>query len=97
MNEDKIIAFLRCPARPVVDLAIEIANLTWKEAIAIDLCGRHDLTQESAAEEAKRSPDAMQRWYRAGIQKLSAAWAGVWWIENLADEAMKLRNRKKTE
>lgn len=97
MNEDKIVAFLRCPSRDVVDLAVELANLNWKEALAIDQCGRKAKTQERAAEDSKRSPDAMQRWYRAGIKKLSAAWAGLWWVEILADEALKIQNSKRTE
>lgn len=92
-----IVAFLRCPAGAVVDLAVEMANLTWKESLAIELCGRKGKTQETAAEEAKRSPDAMQRWYRAGIKKLSTAWAGMWWIQNLAVEALNMQNQKRTE
>lgn len=97
MDEDMIVAFLRCPAGTVVDLAVEMANLTWKEQIAIDQCGRKAKTQEKAAEDAKRSPDAMQRWYRSGIKKLSTAWAGMWWVQNLAEEAMKIQNQKRTE
>lgn len=97
MTEDKIVAFLRCPSRDVVDLAVELANLNWKEALAIDQCGRKAKTQERAAEDSKRSPDAMQRWYRAGIKKLSTAWAGLWWVETLADEALKYQNAKRTE
>lgn len=97
MDEDKIVAFLRCPARGVVDLAVEMANLTWKEALAIDMCDRQAKTQERAAEDANRSPDAMQRWYRAGIKKLSAAWAGLWWVQSLAEEAYRLQNQKRTE
>jgi hypothetical protein len=85
MDEDKIIRFLRCPASAVVDLALEMANLTWKEYLAIDLCGRKAKTQEVAAKEADRSVDAMQKWYRSGIKKLSTAWYGVWWIEKLSE------------
>lgn len=83
MAEDKIIEFLRCPASAVVDLAIAMANLSWKEETAIKLCGRQAKTQERAAEEAGYSVDAMQRWYRSGMRKLSAAWSGVWWIEKI--------------
>ena len=83
MSEEKIIKFLRCPAAPIVDLALEMANLTWKERLAVDMCGRKAKTQEKAAEESGYSVDAMQRWYRAGIRKLSRAWAGVWWIEKI--------------
>lgn len=83
MHEDKIIAFLRCPASAVVDLALAMANLTWKEETAITLCGKQAKTQERAAEEAGFSVDAMQRWYRSGIKKLSVAWSGIWWIDKL--------------
>ena len=83
MREDKIIAFLRCPASAVVDLALAMANLTWKEETAITLCGKQAKTQERAAEEAGFSVDAMQRWYRSGIKKLSVAWSGILWIDKL--------------
>ena len=97
MPEEKVVAFLHYPAGAVVDLAIEMANLTWKEALAVDQCGRKDKTQERAAEDAKRSADAMQRWYRAGIKKLSIAWAGMRWVESLADDAIRMQNQKRTE
>ena len=85
MNEDKIVSFLRCPAASVVDLALEMANLTWKETLAIDLCGRKAKTQERAAEESGYSVDAIQKWYRSGIKKLSRAWGGVWWVQKLSE------------
>lgn len=97
MSEDKIVAFLRCPAKDVVDLAVELANLNWKEFLAIEQCGRKAKTQERAAEDANCSPDALQRWYRAGIKKLSAAWAGMWWVQSLAEEALKIQNAKRAE
>lgn len=80
MEECKVVEFLRCPASPLVDLAIEMANLTWKESLAITLCGRQAKTQERAAEESGWSVDAIQKWYRSGIKKLSKSWDGVWWI-----------------
>lgn len=83
MDEEKIIALLRCPSAPLVDLALAMANLTWKEELAVSMCGRQAMTQERAAEKADCSVDAMQRWYRAGIRKLSTAWSGVWWIEKI--------------
>lgn len=86
MDEDDIVRFLRCPASPVVDLAVEMANLTWKEHTAIDLCARKGMTQERAAESAGYSVDAMQRWYRSGIKKLTTAWGGVWWINRLSEK-----------
>ncbi len=80
MSEDDVRRFLRCPYGQLVELALTIANLTWKERAAIDLCARQGYTQEEAAERAGYSVDAMQRWYRAGMRKLSDAWAGSAWI-----------------
>ena len=83
MTADEVIAFLRCPASAIVNIAIEMANLTWKEQIAIELCGRQSKTQDKAAEETGYSVDSMQRWYRAGITKLIKAWSGIWWIKKV--------------
>lgn len=85
IDEEKVIAFLRCPAAGLVDYAVSIANLNWKEATAIDLCGRKALTQERAAEKAGYSVDAVQRWYRSGITKLMQAWSGIWWIDKILE------------
>lgn len=85
MNENKILEFLRCPASSLVDLAIEMANLTWKESLAIQLCGRQAMTQERAAEKAGYSVDAMQKWYRSGMNKLIKLWSGVWWIQKIVE------------
>lgn len=83
MDERKVVAFLRCPSSELVELAISMANLTWKENIAINLCGRQAKTQEKAAEEVDCSVDAMQKWYRAAISKLAVAWDSTWWINKL--------------
>lgn len=85
MEEKSVVSFLRCEASAVVDLAIEMANLSWKEETAINLCARKDMTQEKAAEVANCSVDSMQRWYRKGIEKLCKAWSGVWWIEKIIE------------
>lgn len=39
MDEEKIIALLRCPSAPLVELALAMANLTWKEELAITFAG----------------------------------------------------------
>lgn len=85
MDERNVVKFLRCPASALVDLAVEMANPTWKESLAIDLCGRKSMTQETAAEKSGYSVDAMHRWYRSGIKRLCSAWDGVWWIERLTE------------
>lgn len=88
MDELKVITFLRCPASCVVELAIEMANLSWKEQTAIELIGRKCYTQEKAAEFSGVSVDSMQKWYRKGITKLCSAWNGVWWIEQLTNRTI---------
>ena len=85
MTEENVVKFLRCPASSVVELAITMANLTWKENLAITFCGRQAKTQEVAAEECDKSVDAIQKWYRAGIKKLCVAWNGIWWIKKLIE------------
>lgn len=85
MSESKVLEFLRCPASELVDLAMEMANLTWKESLAITLCGRQAKTQFKAAEESGYSEDAMQKWYRSGMNKLIKLWSGVWWIQKVVE------------
>ena len=82
-TEKEVVQLLRIPDAGLVDYMISLANLDRRELSAIDLCGRKAYTQEEAAELIDRSPDAMQRWYRAGIKKLRSAWSGRWWIEKL--------------
>lgn len=86
MDEKKAIRFLRSPSSAIIDLAIQMANLTWKEELAITLCARKAMTRERAAEEAGYSVDAIQKWYRSGMQKLCTAWNGIWWIEKLSED-----------
>lgn len=86
MTEKEVIKFLRCPAAQLVDLAVGMANLNWKEDLAISLCGRMAMTQEKAAEESGYSVDAMQKWYRSGMKKLLKAWSGIWWIVKLIED-----------
>lgn len=82
-TEKEVVQLLRMPDADLVDFMVDLANLDRREAAAIDLCGRKAYTQEEAAEYIDRSPDAVQKWYRAGMKKLRAAWSGKWWIERL--------------
>lgn len=82
-TEKQAVQLLRLPDAGLVDYMISLANLDRRELSAIDLCGRKAYTQEEAAELLDRSPDAVQRWYRAGIKKLRTAWSGTWWIDRL--------------
>ena len=45
MEEKDVLRFLRCESSDLVDLAVKKANLTWKEELAVTLCGRKDKTQ----------------------------------------------------
>ena len=82
-TEKEVVQLLRMPDADLVSFMISLANLDRRAAAAIDLCGRKAYTQEEAAETIDRSPDAVQKWYRAGIKKLRAAWCGKWWVERL--------------
>ena len=85
MTEEQVVAFLRYPAAGLVEYALSLANLSWKEETAITLCARRGMTQEKAAESVSYSVDAFQRWYRSGIKKLMTAWAGHEWILKVID------------
>lgn len=85
MEEKDVLRFLRCESSDLVDLAVKKANLSWKEEMAVTLCGRKDKTQNHAAEESGLSVDTIQRWYRRGIEKLGRAWSGIWWIQKLLE------------
>ena len=47
MKESSIVCLLRAPDVELVDFAIRRANLTWKEALAVDLCGRRGYTRKA--------------------------------------------------
>lgn len=85
MEEKDVLRFLRCESSDLVEFAVKMANLTWKEELVITLCGRKDKTQNQAAEESGFSVDTMQKWYRRGIEKLGRAWGGVWWIRKILE------------
>ena len=83
MSEDDVKAFLRYPSKALVDFALTLVNLTWQERTAVDLCIMQGYTQEAAAEKAGTTDKTMQRWHRAAIGKLCAAWAETVWIKKV--------------
>lgn len=92
MENARIVRFLRCGASDVIDLAIEKAGLTYREALAVKFVGRLGMSQSAAAEyiEAQHlmescSVDSMHLWHKSAMQKLSRAWDGCWWIGIMAD------------
>lgn len=85
MDEKEVLKFLRCDSAPLVDFALSMANLTYKEELAVTLCGRKDKTQDQAAEETDLSVDTIQRWYRRGMLKLCRVWSGIWWIKKIIE------------
>lgn len=54
MDDEKVVAFLRCSASAPMRLAIEMANLTDRERTAVELCGIRGLTYGEAAEALQR-------------------------------------------
>lgn len=83
-------AFLRCSATAPLHLALEMANLTDRERVAVDLCGIRGLTYDEAATELQRGDrpretDTVKRWYKSAKKKLSRAWAGMYWIEAIVE------------
>lgn len=80
MEDADVIAFLRCPYGELVNFAVDMANLTRKEAEVVKLCGRLKYTQFEAAEDMQCSEDAVQQWYKTARYKLKMAWSGRAWI-----------------
>lgn len=92
MDEEKVIAFLQCSATAPLNLALEMANLTDKERIAIELHGIRGMTYDEAAEElqrkghnSRREVDTIKRWYSSAKKKLCLAWAGLYWIDAILE------------
>lgn len=83
LNKHEVLGFLQYPDAELVEFSLKIANLTWKESIAVDLCGRKQYTQEAAAEKIGCSVDALQRWYSSGMKKLCNAWEMRGWVEKI--------------
>lgn len=92
MTKEDVILILRYPISEIVDRAMAIANLTWKEEVAIYQCGRKGRTQEQAAEDCGYSVDAMQRWFSKGIKKLIFAWSRSDWLHDLLAEIKRREN-----
>lgn len=86
MDKEQAVRFLRLPAAGIVDYALGQANLTQRERLAVDLCGRQGYTQEAAAIEADVSVEAVHKWWGTGIAKCCTAWDGNWWILKLIAE-----------
>lgn len=87
MDEKKVVAFLRCSASAPLNLALEMANLTDHERLAVDLCGIRGLTYDEAVEamDNRREVDTIKRWYRSAKKKLCRAWNGMYWIDAILE------------
>lgn len=83
MDKRRVLQFLQYEDKELVDFAVSLANLNWKESLAIDLCGRKQYTQDLAAEKSGYSVDAVQRWYSSGMKKLGNAWDRRIWVEKI--------------
>lgn len=92
MDEKKVALFLRCSASGPVKLALEMANLTDKERLAVDLCGIRGMTYDDAADylqskgdNKRRETDTIKRWYASAKKKLCLAWSGLYWIDAILE------------
>lgn len=85
MDDETVKRFLRYYWSGIVDYAIDLANLDERELQAVELCGRRRLTIERAAEEAEVSVNTMQARWSSARHRLRFAWAGIPWIQILAD------------
>lgn len=85
MDDSKVKLFLRYYWRDIVTFALDLAELDDNEREAVELCGRHRMTIEQAAERAGVSVNTMQARYSKARKRLAKAWQGIEWIELLAD------------
>lgn len=90
MDEKKVVAFLQCSASAPLNLALEMANLSDRERLAIDLCGIRGLTYNEAAKvlqdgDRPREVDTIKRWYSSAKKKLILAWSGLYWIDAILE------------
>ena len=83
MTKSQIISFLRCPDCGIVNYAVNLANLTQRETMAVTMCCRQGLTQEAAAEQIDVSVESIKKWVESGVKKLDTAWNGLWWIQKV--------------
>ena len=86
MTKDEVLAVLHHREQAPVELAIAMVNLSRKEEVVVDLCGRKRLTQSEAAEELDKSLDAVQKWWASAIKKLGETWDGMQWVRNMTRE-----------
>lgn len=87
MDEKQVIAFLRSSEPAPIKLALEMANLTDNERLAVELCGIRGLTYDDAVEalQGKREVDTIKRWYRSAKKKLCRAWSGMRWVSSILE------------
>ncbi len=85
MDDSLVKKFLRYYYPGIVDFALSLASLSDKELQAVNLCGKRGLTIEQAAEEAECSVNTMKTRWATARKRLGKAWAGVEWIEIIAN------------
>lgn len=87
MTDDTVKRFLRYYYAPLVDFALDLAQLDDREREAVELCGRRRKSIEEAAELAAPpvSVNTMQTRWSNARRRLRRAWAGVEWVQLLAD------------
>ena len=85
MCDNDIRRFLRYYYKPIVDFALDLAELDDRERQAVQLCGRRRLTIEQASEEAGVSVCTMQTRWANARKRLQKSWQGLEWVQKLAE------------
>ena len=87
MDDETVRKFLRYYWSDLVDFAIDLARLDDKELEAVELCGKHRMTIEKAAEVAQVpcSVNTMQARWTNARKRLGKVWGKIEWIQLLAD------------
>lgn len=85
MNKDDIMKILKCPYKPIVDLAIELVNLTAKEKEIIINVYLNGYSEEETAEILEISRNTVSNRKRKALDKMSKAWKNSDLIEMIKD------------
>ena len=83
LENSQIIGFLQYPDMPLVNHAIDRANLNRKEREAVFSYVYEGETAEYTAERLDVSVGTINNWRRDGFRKLDRCWSGVPWINEL--------------
>ena len=74
MTKEEVKKILRTPYKPLALTALSYVNLTDREMNLLILRFMRGHTQEEVAEEMGYTPNAIQKWERAALNKCCQAW-----------------------